>query len=318
MLSQIYRRSQFKELISKYDNFFFDCDGVLWKSSNNKIKYAFEALNVLKNEGKNVFFISNNCMRSRRVIQERLKNFGFETTQGHIHLSSSLLAHYIQREQKDIKKVYLIGMPGIVEEFRNHNIDILDSEEHNQKKITDHKDVEFMEIDKSINAVVLGYNYNINYYKMCYASLLIQENKAQFFASEDTPLIKFRNGRYMPSVGTLTQALTYGLREKFPNSVQKVNLSKPSEYALLQFVKDFKLELNKSVMIGDKIDTDLEMAKRANIDSILVLTGETRENNLDEIKFLGDKYLSNHILHVQFEFGFKNFRGGLVSKHFGL
>lgn len=68
-----------------------------------------------------------------------------------------------------------------------------------------------MVIDKDINAVVLGYTYNFNYYKMCYASLLIQDNSAKFFVTEETPTIRFRNGRLMPSVGALSQALSCGL-----------------------------------------------------------------------------------------------------------
>jgi 4-nitrophenyl phosphatase len=89
--------SKFKEIANNYKSFIFDCDGVLWKGGK-KISFAFEALNYLKNNNKNIFFISNNCVRSRKTIVERLKNYGFETNEKYIHLSSSLLAFHIKKD----------------------------------------------------------------------------------------------------------------------------------------------------------------------------------------------------------------------------
>lgn len=83
-MNKLFKRCLFSDVIGKYDNFFFDCDGVLWNSSNQRISGSFEALNNLKKEGKNIFFISNNCMRSRRFIKERLHRFGFDTQEDHI------------------------------------------------------------------------------------------------------------------------------------------------------------------------------------------------------------------------------------------
>lgn len=67
-----------------------------------------------------------------------------------------------------------------------------------------------------------------------------------------------------------------------------MNVSKPNDYAVRSFLKDFNLKLENSVMIGDKIDTDIEMAKRAKMDSVLVMTGETHENSLNDIALLGE------------------------------
>lgn len=51
-------------------------------------------------------------------------------------------------------------------------------------------------------------------------------------------------------------------------------------------------------MIGDNIFTDLTMAKNADIDSLLVLTGEATINDLDKLNVLGEEYLNSRNVFV--------------------
>ena len=50
------------ELASRYDNFIFDCDGVLWQAEQ-QIGTAFDTIEELERMGKNVYFITNNATK---------------------------------------------------------------------------------------------------------------------------------------------------------------------------------------------------------------------------------------------------------------
>lgn len=68
---------QINSIIQKYKVFLFDCDGVLWKSGK-KIEENFWILNHLQEQQKQIYFISNNCMRSREEILNRFHDYGYK------------------------------------------------------------------------------------------------------------------------------------------------------------------------------------------------------------------------------------------------
>lgn len=45
-----------------YDNFIFDCDGVIWQA-DQQIGTAFETIEELERQGKNVYFVTNNAAK---------------------------------------------------------------------------------------------------------------------------------------------------------------------------------------------------------------------------------------------------------------
>ena len=55
-------RANIMELASRYDNFIFDCDGVLWQAEE-QIGTAFETIEELERQGKNVYFVTNNATK---------------------------------------------------------------------------------------------------------------------------------------------------------------------------------------------------------------------------------------------------------------
>ncbi|EGR30294.1 hypothetical protein IMG5_135600 [Ichthyophthirius multifiliis] len=176
---------------------------------------------------------------------------------------------------------------------------ILNSKIHDDLKIIDHEYFQEMKIDKDINAIVLGFNYNFNYYKMCYCSLLVYENKAKLFVTENTLGIKFSNGRLMPSVDSLAQSLLFLNQKEDKDILNYVNIAMPNNYGLNLFINDFNLNPKQCIMIGDKIDTDIQMTVNTNIDSLLVLTGESDQQDFDKLQNFERNYLQNNKVYVK-------------------
>lgn len=62
-------------LLDRYDNFLFDCDGVLWRGSE-LLPDADKALDLLRSLGKRVFFVTNNSSKSRAQYLDKFKKLG--------------------------------------------------------------------------------------------------------------------------------------------------------------------------------------------------------------------------------------------------
>lgn len=65
-----------QEFLDKYDTFLFDCDGVLWLGSQ-ALPYTLEILNLLKQLGKQLIFVTNNSTKSRLAYTKKFASFGY-------------------------------------------------------------------------------------------------------------------------------------------------------------------------------------------------------------------------------------------------
>ncbi len=73
-----------KDILHNYRNYFFDLDGVIvilylfqWKGEE-EVKGSIDCLNILRENNKNLFFITNSSVRNREEVQAKFNNFGFQ------------------------------------------------------------------------------------------------------------------------------------------------------------------------------------------------------------------------------------------------
>jgi len=79
-------------LLSQYDTFFFDCDGVLWRG-DEAIPGAKEVIDAIHTLGKRAFFVTNNSTNSRRSYQHKFSKFGMHVDA--VRVVSCLAAHLL-------------------------------------------------------------------------------------------------------------------------------------------------------------------------------------------------------------------------------
>jgi len=109
---------------------------------------------------------------------------------------------------------------------------------------------------------------------MCYASLCIG-NGAAFYTTEESGYINL-TGKRLPSVGVISAGLTKCV-EKDP-----ICVGKPNPYLVNLICESEGLDKKTCLLIGDKLETDIQLGINANIDSLLVFTGETTKLYLEE------------------------------------
>jgi HAD superfamily hydrolase (TIGR01450 family) len=111
-------KQQATNLLSKVDNFLFDCDGVLWHWPNI-IPGSIECINKLKSLGKKCYFITNNSTKTRQTYFEMIQKVGVNNASiDDIVCTAWILARYLK--SIDFKhKIYTIGSPAMGTELDN-------------------------------------------------------------------------------------------------------------------------------------------------------------------------------------------------------
>ncbi|GAW83436.1 phosphoglycolate phosphatase precursor [Plasmodium gonderi] len=263
-----------KDFLENFQVFFFDCDGVLWRG-NELIEGAVEAIDKLIKKNKKVYFITNNSTKSRIALLEKFHKLGFEfITKEHIICTAYAIARYfVEKEEYNSgkKKIYVIGEKGICDELDACNLTWLGGHKDNEKKVIIKDDLE-INVDKNVGAVVVAIDFNINYYKIQYAYLCINELGAEFIASNKDATANFTPNQKWAGTGSVVASVEAVSLKK------PIVLGKPSLFMIENVLKSLKIENSKVVMIGDRLDTDISFAKNCKIKSVLVSSGVTDSN----------------------------------------
>ncbi|KAG7572708.1 HAD-like superfamily [Arabidopsis suecica] len=277
MAPQLLSARNFKSLFDSVDTFLFDCDGVIWKGET-LIDGVSQTLDLIRSKGKNVVFVTNNSVKSRRQYAEKFRSLGVPSvTQDEIFSSSFAAAMYLKVNNfpKD-KKVYVIGGEGVLEELQTAGFTGLGGPEDGEKKAQWKSNCLF-EHDKSVGAVVVGLDPNINYYKLQYGTLCVRENPGCLFIATNRDAVGHMTDlQEWPGAGCMVAAMC-GSTEREP-----IVVGKPSTFMMDFLLQKFGTETSRMCMVGDRLDTDILFGQNAGCKTLLVLTGVTSESNLLE------------------------------------
>lgn len=283
---KFFEKGKTNEIVEKYSSFLFDCDGVLW-NFDKLLPGVSDTLSYLRGLGKNVFFVTNNSTKSRKQYAEAFKKYNIQVKEEEIYCSGYLAAQYIKENYSDVKKAYVIGEVGIHEELNNVGINSSGLDDSDKKMDqTLFKNIEEKEVGE-YQAVVVGWDRGFNFYKLCYASLCLQLNKdCKFIATNNDSCDKVTEKRFIPVGGSMVSSIEKG------TGIKAYIAGKPSPYAIQLIEKDHKVDRKGMLFIGDRLDTDILIAKNSNISSLLVLTGVTSESDLKSSEIIPDYVLA--------------------------
>lgn len=146
------------EIIDKYDNFICDVDGVLFNGTV-MIDGTPEGLQYLRDNNKKFYFVSNSSARTRKYMVEKFKKMGITIFENEAFSSGYTTSVYLRLQHPEIKKVYVIGERGLMEQleaFDNGSGEFLKTiggPEETETTMT-HTENENYELDPEVGAVV--------------------------------------------------------------------------------------------------------------------------------------------------------------------
>ena len=232
-------------------------------------------LDKLRAAGKKCFFVTNNSTKSRAGYLKKFLGLGLEITAEEVFSSSFAAAAYLDSKNfpKD-KKVYVIGETGILEELDGVGIEHLGGEADADKKVT-LASGQLMEHDEDVAAVVVGFDRNVNYYKIQYATLCIRENPGcEFIATNMDAVTHLTDAQEWAGNGSMVGAIK-GSTKREPTVV-----GKPAPFMLDYIANKFDIRKDQICMVGDRLDTDILFGKDGGLRTLLVLSGVTTEETL--------------------------------------
>ena len=268
------------DIVRDYDTFLLDCDGVLWNGGSEPIDGSARTLRLLRALGKRLAFISNSSGLSRAQFVAKFKRLlDFDAHEHEVFGTGYLAALYLRAQQQlsPISNVYVVGMQGLVDELQGFGFTVFGGPADDNKPMDDKI---FAAIPaahaQSIDALVCGYDPGFNFYKMSFASLCLQLNpKCHFVATNRDQCDKVSDDRNIPVAEGMVAAI------EAVSGVKPVNIGKPSPVGLEQIVRRFGIaDRRRMIVIGDRLSTDIALAKCAGTASLLVLTGVTKQKDL--------------------------------------
>lgn len=235
--------------VSTYQGYFIDLDGTMYKGTE-PIREAPGFVENLKNCQIPYLFLTNNSTSTPEEVAERLnKRFSIPANPEDIYTSALATADYV----KDLKgnRVYVVGESGL------------------EKALTD---VGCQLVEENIDHVVVGLDRHLTYEKCEIASLAIQ-NGATFVATNKDTNIPTERGM-SPGAGAVIAMI-----EK-ASHVSPTFVGKPETIMMASALDKLNLSKKDVLMVGDNYETDIMAGINSDIDTLLVLTGFTKEEDL--------------------------------------
>ncbi|KAI8054421.1 HAD-like domain-containing protein [Syncephalis plumigaleata] len=275
MSSKLTTKEEVNAFIDRFDTFLFDCDGVLWYG-HTLIPGVEKALELLRNKGKRILFVTNNSTQSRQAYTKKFEKLGLTASENEIFGSSYAAAVYLQNVVNfpADKQVYVIGQSGICDELDAASI------RHNNPRDDDNsidwEEVDNIVPDPSVGAVLVGFDVQVNYRKLAKAYVYLTSNPDCLFLATNDDSSFPHHGRTFPGTGTIVTAVK-GCTGREPRV-----LGKPHQTMLDCIVAKYDLDRTKTCMVGDRLNTDIQFGIQGGMSTLLVLTGVTSEQALHD------------------------------------
>lgn len=235
-----------------------------------------ETLQKLRDLGKKMFFVTNNSTKSRAGYKKKFDGLGLDIPSEEIFSSSFAAAAYLEQTKfkESGKKVYIIGEVGICEELDLIDIPWIGGPLDNDKA-PDMGPGGMLHQDKDVGAVIVGFDRTVNYYKIQYAQLCINENeKCEFIATNLDAVTHLTDAQEWAGNGSMVGAIK-GCTGQEPTVV-----GKPSPLMIDYLCDKLSLERHRICMVGDRLDTDVLFGTENGLQSLLVLSDVTSEEKL--------------------------------------
>jgi len=238
--------SQLSPLLQNYDQLILDLDGCVWVGEE-AVEGSVDAIAELREAGKRIAFATNNSWRPGQEHVERLWGLGIKASLADV-VTVGAAVQDLLAETRTGKTAFVIGSLALVGHVEEAGLRLLnDTEEASRAEV-----------------VLVGGTDRVDYDALRSASLAVHRG-ADLLATARDPTLPTAEGPW-PGTGALLAAVetTTGSRAEI--------VGKP-EPRLMQTALD-RLGEGRTLVVGDRLDSDVAAAHAAGLDAALVLSGD--------------------------------------------
>ena len=231
-------------LISSFDAILSDLDGVVY-AGPDPIDGAVESLNRAVADGIAVAYVTNNASRSVDAVAEHLNSLGLTTDGHHVVSSAQAAASLAVDHLGSGASVGICGSEALADCARSAGLEVVGLEDGPQ-------------------AVLQGFDPGLGWQELADASYALADRDVLWVVSNTDMTIPKERG-IAPGNGTLVHAVSAATRR------EPLVAGKPGATIFTTIVE--RLDVERPVVVGDRLDTDISGAHQAGLPSIAVMTG---------------------------------------------
>lgn len=233
-----------------YEGYIFDLDGTLYLG-DALLPGVARLVGAVRDLGSRVLFLSNNPTRDRTEYAEKLTRLGIRATPSDVVNTVYTMTQWLLQHHPDAT-VYPISEEPLERALREAGIRV-------------------SEDPKEIDFVIASYDRTFEYRKLQIAFDAIWFHKrARLITTNPDRYCPLPNGRGEPDAAAIIAAI-----EACTGARCEVNVGKPDPLMLRIALRALELDARSCLMVGDRLATDMRMARAAGMAGALVLTGET-------------------------------------------
>lgn len=243
------------ERIKEINLFLFDMDGTLYLG-NRLFDFTRELLDKIKKSGKKYMFMTNNSSKSVKDYIKKLASLGIETEKSDFITSSQATAYYLKKHHNG-KRLYVCGTESLKEELKENGFEITE-------RLDD------------VDVIVMGFDTELTFKKLHDVSyLLLTRNDIPYIATNPDYVCPTEFGS-VPDCGSVCDML-YNVSKRRP-----IVIGKPEALMPTLAMEHEGYTRTETAVIGDRIYTDVKSGLNAGTLAILVMSGETTREILEE------------------------------------
>lgn len=236
----------------QYEGAVLDLDGTVYRG-DELLPGAATVVERLREAGLRTLFFSNNPTKSREEYAERLAGLGVEVDAGEVLSAGTVTTRFLADEHA-ADAIFLIGSDGLRRQFEAASLDLVADA-------------------TTADVLVASWDRGFDYGDML-AGYRALEAGATFYGTDPDLLVPAAEGM-VPGSGSIVNAVG-GIVETEPRKI----LGKPSAEAQRAALETLDVPPERCLVVGDRLNTDVELGERAGMTTVLVRTGVTTDADL--------------------------------------
>jgi 4-nitrophenyl phosphatase len=237
-----------------YEGAVLDLDGTVYRG-DSALPGAVDTIDTFRQAGIDTLFFSNNPTKTREAYASRLRSFGISTTPDRI-LSAGTITKRVLESEHGGDNVFLIGAEGLRSQLESTAVTLVDE-------------------PTDADVLVVSWTNSFAYDDML-AGYRALKNGATFYGTDPDRLIPASDGIDLGS-GSIINAVG-GTMNQAPTQM----LGKPSSKAQKAVLETLGVSAGRCFVVGDRLNTDIELGARAGMTTVLVRTGITDDAMLED------------------------------------
>lgn len=239
--------------------FLLDIDGTI-ALDTTLIDGTLDFMNHVLSIGGKYIFITNNSTKSIEDYITKFEKFKIKVDKTSFVTSSYATALYLRETYKD-KKIFVLGTKSFIEELRKFNVNVTEDQ------------------DDDVVCAVVGFDNELNYKKIENICELLLTRDIDYIATNPDLVCPTGFG-FVPDCGAICEMIGHAVKR------EPLFIGKPNKSIVEMCLKQTGFTKEETLVIGDRLYTDIACGINGEVDTAVVFTGEAKREDILNTEYM--------------------------------